>query len=223
MAADTLNNQQQTNGSGGIPAPIGKDIITGASWNLDGFNIRSGQVYTNNSKLRRLIPTADTTDPSTFSWSQEFELGRHYLVMNAVSAKQGELGHIDTITERLVLEGDFNFTQGILNSAVIIGFSESRHSTANNLSASESTTINNGFGYDFNTTAGMRVKEPTSSASLTEALTLGANQGSRIFEYDEQSYGGATSGNKAGFLNYKSNNTFFQDGWWNNPFASNFI
>jgi hypothetical protein len=211
-----------------------KDSITGATWNLDGNEIRSDKAYTG-----LVLPLDSIFAGGSTSWDKtlEMEIGDpRFIVITSkytyVSSNDPTSGFPSThteITTRQVWEGDFTYTKGRLVKAKLQRVSADDRSTTTWIDG-QHPPITSSLGYvskPANNSGGIDITDPSSLASWVPALSplQAGGSGMMIPNIAEVYYGtpiptGAE--NEAGVRAYQSGR-FFTDGWWNNPFTPNLI
>jgi hypothetical protein len=226
--ASKKNKPIKTPKSGGT-----KDPITGARWDLDGYELVSDKTYTGLS-----IPLEGMLfGPNSWDKMLEAEFGDPGLVVFTYKYTYNDSNDPTTglpmtyreMTIRTAYEGDFTYKKGRLASARIKRVASDEKSTVTWIDGSQPAQSHL-LGYiskPANNTGGIVISDANSYTSWVSATAplQGWGSGLLIPNIAEAHYGTpmpTTAEDEVGVRGYQSGR-FFADGWWNNPFTPNLL
>jgi hypothetical protein len=186
---------------------VGKDPVTGLSFEIDGVRIVSDEVVGKDSALGRLVTAGDPYASEIQSMNLEIELGKSFIVFTIQEVRTPSVAPAYSSIARGVLQGDFRYKGSRMTSARVDYFA--------------TVSENGDYGYgDVTYTGGVVIPNPSSLSSWSSALS---NPGSQIASFDRGSESpGVITGNYAGVASF-AQGRFFQEGWTSNLFASNLV
>lgn len=204
---------------GGKPGAGDKDSITGLTITVDGYgSITSDKVYDKDSALIKnsLGITSDYLNRLQ-SFDAEVEFNKSYIVF---TTKQVDADSKVAAT-RTVFQGNFQYANKRVKSARINYMAQ----------------FNDSPNYDYGSInrVGVTIQQPTNGGSWMSAINTALTNTSSTTAYfsqvtptmDSQDYSDypadeSTGGGRAALIAF-GNGRFFQEGWWQDPFAPHLI
>jgi hypothetical protein len=204
-------------GRGGIGG--GKDPVTGLAINLEGIGkVISDKVYDKDSAVaKEWFSYFAYQSPDITESFIEFEFSDKYIV----GTTQQRYANGDTQTIRLVMQGLFKYKGERISSATVAFLAEDNIAPG----SFYGTTTPNLSGEVLGTRGGSKtIPNPNSLFSWAETLSGFEEENNKLLEYNNGDIGnGIQSTGDESAVRAFAGGKFFQEGWWNNPFAPNLV